>query len=121
MNRGRSLLAAAQGRYDDAIAHLVAAGECCERIRATIILTWVRLDHAELLLARGHVSDGQAARALARAALTTAENEGMKAAATRALTILSIQGDASRPGPVPPEASAGVQPDSSVEGALATG
>jgi tetratricopeptide (TPR) repeat protein len=105
------LLAATQGRYDDAIAHLTRASECCERVRATSILTWARLDQAEVLLRRGRSGDTEAAGALARAALTTAENAGMDTAAARALAILAPAAGVEQP-------SAG---DSLPEEALAAG
>jgi hypothetical protein len=66
------------------------------------LLTLVRRDHAEVLLDRGAEGDAEAARALARAALTGAEACGMRAAAARALAIL-----ASTDGDVPEEAGAG--------------
>jgi hypothetical protein len=120
VDRVLGLLAAAQGRYDDALVRLVRAGECCERARAMSILTWVRLDHAEVLLRRGQSADTETARALARAALTTAESCGMSAAAARALAILA--GDHEHGAPVGvASAPRPVHADSSAEEAVASG
>jgi tetratricopeptide (TPR) repeat protein len=120
VDRVLGLLAAAQGRYEDALEHLVRASECCERARAMSILTWARLDHAEVLLQRGHGADTEMARALARAALTTAESSGMSAAAARALAILA--GEHERDARVGiPSASRPVHADSSAETAVVSG
>jgi DNA-binding SARP family transcriptional activator/tetratricopeptide (TPR) repeat protein len=102
IDRQLGLLAAVQGRRDEAVARLTRAAQLCEQARSTSLLTLVRRDHAEVLLDRGAEGDAEAARALARAALTGAEACGMRAAAARALAIL-----ASTDGDVPEEAGAG--------------
>ncbi|HKH18371.1 MAG TPA: hypothetical protein VKA57_12670, partial [Solirubrobacteraceae bacterium] len=92
IDRQLGLLAAAQGRTDDAVAHLTRAAQLCEQVRSTSLLTLVRRDHAQVLLDRGGDGDTEEARALARAALTGAEATGMAAAAERALAILMRTG-----------------------------
>ena len=89
VDRFLGLLAAAQGRLDEADACLIRAVELCESTRAASILALVRLDHAEMLLARNRDRDVERARALARAALSTGEAAGMRHATRRALSILS--------------------------------
>jgi DNA-binding SARP family transcriptional activator/tetratricopeptide (TPR) repeat protein len=121
VDRVLGLLAAAQGRYDDALAHLIRASECCERARAMSILAWARLDHADVLLRRGHGADIETARALARAALTTAESSGMRAAAARALAILTGAHERGAQVGVPASAPRAIHADSSAEEAVASG
>jgi tetratricopeptide (TPR) repeat protein len=89
VDRTLGLLAAVQGRLDEAVTCLERATELCEPTRAASILTLVRLDHSETLLARGGRGDAERARALARAALSAAEAAGMRGATQRALAILS--------------------------------
>lgn len=92
VDRILGLLAAAQGRLDEAATCLERATELCEPTRAASILALVRLDHAETLLARGNHGDAAQARALARAALSTADAAGMRRATERALAVLSGSG-----------------------------
>jgi DNA-binding SARP family transcriptional activator/tetratricopeptide (TPR) repeat protein len=89
LDRLLGLLAAVQGRRDDAVARLTRAAQLCEQVRSTSLLTLVRCDHAQVLLDGGDV---EGARTLARAALTGAEATGMRAAAARALAILATAG-----------------------------
>jgi hypothetical protein len=84
------------------------------------ILTWARLDHAEVLLQRGQSADAEMARALARAALTTAESSGMSAAAARALALLAGEHEQDARIGVP-SAPRPVRADSSAERAVASG
>jgi DNA-binding SARP family transcriptional activator len=88
VDRVLGLLAAAQGRADEGLRRLTAAGECCERVRAASFLAVTRLDEADVRLARGEPGDEDAARACARSALATADAAGMQLATVRALTIL---------------------------------
>jgi DNA-binding SARP family transcriptional activator/tetratricopeptide (TPR) repeat protein len=93
LDRHLGLLAAVQGRRDDAVARFTRAAQLCEQVRSTSLLTLVRRDHAQVLLDRGAEGDAESARALARAALTGAEATGMAAAADRALAIIARTGD----------------------------
>jgi DNA-binding SARP family transcriptional activator/tetratricopeptide (TPR) repeat protein/energy-coupling factor transporter ATP-binding protein EcfA2 len=92
VDRMLGLLSAAQGRHDDALRHLARASAVCEKTHATSVLALARVDHADVLLQRGDTEDEEKARALARAALCSAEPAGMSRVAARALAILSVDG-----------------------------
>jgi DNA-binding SARP family transcriptional activator/tetratricopeptide (TPR) repeat protein len=88
VDRVLARLVALQGRWDEALDYLTRAALLCERAKCPVPLVEVRLDKADVLLARGRPADVEPARAAARAALAGADTMGMRAAGARALDIL---------------------------------
>ena len=82
-------LSAVQGRPEEALGYLRNAGELCERARSPAAAALVQLDRADVLLGADGAANADEARALARAALATAETTGMRGATTRALAVLA--------------------------------
>jgi tetratricopeptide (TPR) repeat protein len=94
VSRSLGLLATTMSRFEDATRHFEHALKMNAQIRAPIWLAHSQHDYARMLLLRNHVADRDKARNLLEAALTAAEQLGMKALAdkTRPLKLAAYSG-----------------------------
>jgi DNA-binding SARP family transcriptional activator len=94
VSRSLGLLATTMSRFEDATRHFEHAIKMNAQIRAPIWLAHSQHDYARMLLLRNHVADRDKARNLLEAALTAAEQLGMKALAdkTRPLKLAAYSG-----------------------------
>ncbi len=89
VSRYLGLLAAAMGRWDDAVRHYEVALDANERWGLRPWLAHTQHDYARTLLARGHDQDRDKAATLLESALTTSRQLGMKPLADKVSALLS--------------------------------
>jgi DNA-binding SARP family transcriptional activator/tetratricopeptide (TPR) repeat protein len=99
LSRSLGLLATTMSRFEDAARHFEQAIAKNAVIRAPIWIAHSQHDYARMLLLRNHLGDRERARKLLAAALTTADQLGLKALADRARPLqLAAYAAASSPG-----------------------